>query len=420
MKHRYLILLLIGVGGALAIVMAAVVVLFMRDLDRVRQRSRDGMMHLAGFVAATLNRPDAPDAPWLGELANGAQASRIVVADSSGTVLESSHDLISAGDDLTPYLVDTALFDTVRISGTPRFTRVMTIDGVPFMSLYWPCRIDGQAAVVVVESDQQYFAASQRFGTDMVIMGLVVAALFCMLAGAAIAVNQRAQAAIERARANERLAFLGRTASELAHEIKNPMAIIKSSVDVLRKKLDPRGEQAAFGFISSEIMRLSRLIGDILGFSKEQPMRREPFGPAEALAAISAGLCEECADVNLAVTGMVDIALVGDGDAFRRILENLVRNAARAMDGRGAVNVDFSEHGKSLVMRVADTGPGVPAEVRDRIFEPFVSGSAAGTGLGLAIVKTLCDRNGWTIELAPSPQGACFICTFPEKTWQKS
>jgi signal transduction histidine kinase len=149
-------------------------------------------------------------------------------------------------------------------------------------------------------------------------------------------------------------------------------------------------------------------------------MRREPFGPAKALAAISAGLCEECADVNLAVTGMVDIALVGDGDAFRRILENLVRNAARAMDGRGAVNVDFSEHGKSLVMRVTDTGPGVPAEVREHIFEPFVSGSAAGTGLGLAIVKTLCDRNGWTIGLAPSPQGACFICTFPEGTWQKS
>jgi signal transduction histidine kinase len=215
------------------------------------------------------------------------------------------------------------------------------------------------------------------------------------------------------------MAFLGRTSAELAHELKNPLAIIKASVDVLRNKLDPGRKEAAFGYLSEETMRLSRLIGNILGFSREQPLAIRPFRPHAALEAARQALAGEFPGVAWSVSVPADLSLPGDMDAFRQMAENLGRNASQAMGGQGSFEVTWDGRGRGGAMRFTDSGPGLPKAVRAKLFEPFVSGSRTGTGLGLSIVKSLCERSGWTLALAADKavdgKPTCFEIGIPGK-----
>src|SRR5690606_3354907 len=205
--------------------------------------------------------------------------------------------------------------------------------------------------------------------------------------------------------------------AELAHELKNPLAIIKASVDVLRNQLDPKREHPAFGYLSDEVMRLSRLITNILGFSKDRPLQAKPFRPREALLEAREAQSREFPGVEWALEVPADAILPGDGEVFRQVAENLARNAANAMGGKGLFTVSLEARGRGCAFLFADTGPGIPKAVRSRLFEPFVSGSKTGTGLGLSIVKTLCERSGWTINLISDAAGGksptCFEVAVP-------
>ena len=219
-------------------------------------------------------------------------------------------------------------------------------------------------------------------------------------------------------RRNEHLAFLGRTSAELAHELKNPLAIMKASVDVLRNKLDPNREHAAFGYLSEEVMRLSRMIGNILGFSKDRPLEAKPFRALAALQEASGLQRQDFPGVEWLLELPEELTLLGDRDAFRQLAENLVRNASHAMGGQGTIHVTWAARERGGAMLFSDSGPGLPKSVRGRLFEPFVSGSKTGTGLGLSIVKSLCERAGWTIALASDAavdgKPTCFEVSVPK------
>jgi len=244
----------------------------------------------------------------------------------------------------------------------------------------------------------------------------VLASLFAALIAWLVILGRRAEKAQMLSRRNERLAFLGRTAAELAHELKNPLAIIKSSVDVARKKFDPDRTYKAFDFVSEEVMRLSRMIGDILGFSRERPMVCEPIDLAAELGRIADDTCLVHAALSMEVNVPVGTRITGDPQALRQIVENLIRNAAAASGGKGRVTIDSQVDGGTTRLLVADDGPGVPEEIRGTLFDPFVSGNKSGTGLGLSIVKTLCERQGWSVRLAKSRPGETVFEVCMKKT----
>lgn len=391
--------------------------LFSRNLGEARRKSQERMAGLALYIGEHL-KEDVLSYPfafqpslfpasyaeeqgrWLARLTRATGLERAVITDSAGLVYVSSHNLLTSGEEIRPYLVDTALFAAAARDDTPRFTPLAKIDDVHFQSLYWPFILRDKRHLVVLESDQNFMASVEQYRTYLLLASLFLTAVFAVLAAGLLILDRKVQAALAESRRNERLAFLGRTSAELAHEIRNPLGIIKSSIDVMRRKYDPERKQQAFDFVSDEVMRLSRLIGNILGLSRDMPLEEKPFAVREELEGVKASLAQDFPEVAWEIDVPAGLAISGDRDVFRQVADNLARNAAAAMGGRGRFVVTLREDGKRLLLGFADTGPGVPRDVKSRLFEPFVSGSKAGTGLGLSIVRSLCDRSGWSVRLA--------------------
>jgi signal transduction histidine kinase len=116
--------------------------------------------------------------------------------------------------------------------------------------------------------------------------------------------------------------------------------------------------------------------------------------------------------VTVAVRADAPRAIRGHYEPLRRAFANLLRNAAEAMGGRGAIDVAVAGGPDGVVVTVADHGPGVPAEIRDRVFEPYVTTKPEGTGLGLALVRQTVEAHGGAITLSETPGGgATFTVT---------
>lgn len=433
--RRPLLLTLAGTLLALVLLFAFSAWLLSRNLGEARGQSEARMEGLAAYIADhlredVLSYPFALQPPlfpaayaeeqgrWLARLTGATGLERAVITDSGGLVYASSHNLIASGDDIAPYLVDTALFAQAARDGAPRSTPLAKIDGVHFQSLYRPFTLRDKRHLIVLETDQNFMASVEAYRTYLALASAFLLAVFAVLAAGLLALDRKVQAALAESRRNERLAFLGRTSAELAHEIRNPLGIIKSSIDVLRRKYDPERAQQAFDFVSEEVMRLSRLIGNILGLSRDMPLEEKPFHPAETLEALRTAHAQDFPGVEFLSHLPEGLTLIGDRDVFRQVADNLARNASAAMGGRGTFRVS-AEAGPGGVLRLnfEDTGPGLPKDVRARLFEPFVSGSKAGTGLGLSIVRSLCERAGWTVRLsADAAAGAgktCFAVEIP-------
>lgn len=412
--------------------------LFSRNLGEARRQSQERMAALALYIGEHL-KDDILSYPfalqpslfpegyadqqgaWLARLTRATGLERALITDSSGVVYASSHNLIASGEDIAPYLVDTALFAAAARGDAPRFTPLAKIDDVHFQSLYYPFILRDKRHLIVLESDQNFIASVEQYRTYLLLASLFLLGVFAVLAAGLVALDRKVQAALAESRRNERLAFLGRTSAELAHEIRNPLGIIKSSIDVLRRKFDPERKHQAFDFVSGEVMRLSRLIGNILGLSRDMPLEERPFDPAEVLSALAASHAQDFPGVEFAAELPAGLVLVGDRDVFRQVADNLARNASAAMEGRGSFRVTAAprDRGGALRLLFADTGPGFPREVKARLFEPFVSGSKAGTGLGLSIVRSLCERAGWTVRLAADATDGtgptCFAVEIPSE-----
>jgi len=118
--------------------------------------------------------------------------------------------------------------------------------------------------------------------------------------------------------------------------------------------------------------------------------------------------------VSLAVFGGGPRALLGHYDPLRRAFANLYRNAAEAMKGQGAIDVTVTGDGAGLAVMIADHGPGIPAELRQRVFEPYFTTKDDGTGLGLALVRVTLEAHRGTVSVGETPGGgATFAIVFP-------
>jgi signal transduction histidine kinase len=204
-----------------------------------------------------------------------------------------------------------------------------------------------------------------------------------------------------------RLEMLGRMAAGLAHEIRNPLAGIRLYSSMLRRDL---GGDAAkvrtLDRILSAVSGLEKLVDDMLTFGRDLEPRKAPLPLAplveEALELAGMILDEKRIRVDRRLDGA---AADVDPDMMRRVFLNLVLNAAQAMEPGGTLTV--SSEGRSVT--VADTGPGIPPEVLDKLFTPFVTSKAKGTGLGLAIAQKIVEAHGGTIEARnDAGRGAAF------------
>jgi two-component system sensor histidine kinase HydH len=235
----------------------------------------------------------------------------------------------------------------------------------------------------------------------------------------AMAVKLKAARELEaELRRKEKLLALGEFAARMAHEIRNPLGIMKSSAGMLRKGLGEGTEEAEIaGYIISEVDRLNRIVTDLLHFAKP----REPLFASVDICRLCDAILDS-ATMNAGGTALkvvrdyppVPPMVRADPDLVRQVLLNLVLNAAQAMSGGGTLTVRVVVAPPMAEVIVMDTGPGIAPENAGRIFEPFFSTRPEGVGLGLSICySTVKAHSGELLYQGAPGGGARFHFTLP-------
>jgi two-component system sensor histidine kinase HydH len=270
-------------------------------------------------------------------------------------------------------------------------------------------RDGGRAWRIVIELEPVQASELRESATITLGVGLLAAA--SLLGVAIVLVRREARRnAEERKRERERrLASLGEMSAILAHEIKNPLASLKGNAQLLAAML-PSGEKprAKAERVVDEAVRLEKLTNDLLKFVRTGELQRSPTDPAALVREAASSIAGE---VELD-TGAAPAVWSLDPGRMREVVVNLVDNAVAAgAPVRATVRADKGR----LVIEVADHGPGVPEEERERIFEPFHTSKTQGTGLGLAVVRRVIEQHGGTIAVLAHPGGgALFRAEIPE------
>jgi signal transduction histidine kinase len=236
--------------------------------------------------------------------------------------------------------------------------------------------------------------------------------------------NERLERVQDQARRSERLAALGQLSAGLAHEIRNPLGVIKGSAEMLNQKLqasDPLSCELA-GYISSEVNRLSALVTRFLDFARPLQTELRAQDVTALLDRVVDSVVEQWRGgpvrVDREYQSNLPLVPIDEGLCEQALL-NLVQNAFEAMGNEGGtlrVEVSSTQANgrRGVEIRLKDTGPGIPVELREQIFNPFVTTKKTGVGLGLSIVSKIIDEHQGTIRVESAPgQGACFVIFFP-------
>jgi two-component system sensor histidine kinase HydH len=219
-------------------------------------------------------------------------------------------------------------------------------------------------------------------------------------------------------RTAERLATIGQFAAGIGHELRNPLGVIESSAYLVSRRLEQLQISDAnlskhVEKIASEVQRSNRTISDLLELARRQPLKRRTI---EASEFISQAVAAAHLPVGVAVevSAPQGTTLDIDPDQLARVVSNLLINASQAMGGAGHIWIEARHQGDRSTVVVRDDGPGIPAELRPRIFEALFTTKAKGNGLGLALCRRIAEAHSGTVTLEPSERGATFRISIPD------
>lgn len=212
-------------------------------------------------------------------------------------------------------------------------------------------------------------------------------------------------------RRSERLGVMGQMAAGVAHEIRNPLSSMKMTVQMLR---EGAGEREAFDLLLREIERLELTAAELSGAS--QPLKKEPARVEAVVDEVLALMARRLEHLGVKVEKRYTAAPAAAIDVlrFKRCVMNLILNGAQAMPAGGPLAVAVEPRDGRVRFAVTDAGPGVPAELGSRIFEPFVTTKQDGVGLGLALTKRIVEDHGGAIGYEGAPgKGTTFWIEMP-------
>ncbi|WP_224242884.1 hybrid histidine protein kinase/response regulator SinK [Hyalangium gracile] len=208
-------------------------------------------------------------------------------------------------------------------------------------------------------------------------------------------------------------------AAEVLHELRQPLLGVKAYAQLLAEETGPVGP---LKLLLAQVERMEQIISDFVRLSSDRaaPQQRMPLATAVWAAAKLFALNSDSSRISLEVLAPENIIVQGNARLLEQLTLNLLNNARDAMTGRGRIKLMLTQEGSAPVMYVADWGPGIPREMRDKIFEPYVSTSKRGTGLGLAVCRRIAQEHRAEISLAPTdslpdqpPPSTVFRVAFP-------
>jgi signal transduction histidine kinase len=224
--------------------------------------------------------------------------------------------------------------------------------------------------------------------------------------------NKRLQ---KRLRRSEDLAFVGRLAAQVAHELNNPLDGALRFVNLTLKQIEPDNTLAQYqNEVRSGLLRMANIVQSLLEYSRNSAAMDAP----DDIHSMLQGAIEQCGvskDVEVRYELAAEAVIVAAGE-LSQVFINLIKNACDAMDNKGVLVIRTRLDSENIQIEIEDSGPGIPTELLDRIFFPFFTTKSAGkgTGLGLAVSSDIVQRCGGTINVRSEvSRGTTFTIQFP-------
>jgi len=219
----------------------------------------------------------------------------------------------------------------------------------------------------------------------------------------------------------EQLMVMGQMSSGLAHEIRNPLSIISTSVEtMMREDIDETDKKKMLRYIQEEADRINVLATKMLSIDFQKKPEYEKIDIVAFFHRLKDFLrfkLKEC-NISFEILNEQPYFFISDSTILFQALLNLVLNSIEAIGEDGTIKLDYKYDESGISIFVCDNGPGIPPRARDKIFDPLFTTKKKGTGLGLTVTKKLLENLFGSIVLLPSKKGASFKCTIPQSSTQ--
>ncbi len=282
------------------------------------------------------------------------------------------------------------------------------------MSGYFPVRDpSGEVrSVLVLEGGSSFVEPQAELRRAAVVGGalsVLVAAMLAVAAWRYARFERERREALARAARGE---TVGKMAAIAAHEIRNPLSVMRATIDLMRERPVDERTRESLGDLLGEVHRLQRLTEDLLDLSADRPLHLSWVSLASVMEEAAKAAEARWKEIRVR-REWAELPLVeADARRLHQVFTNLLANAAQAQK-RGEIALFARAVDGQVVATIADEGPGVPEEIRANLFDLFVTTKAGGTGLGLALSRRLVERHGGTLRLLPSERGATFEVRLP-------
>ena len=299
---------------------------------------------------------------------------------------------------------------TRALSGESSTGQLQTLGDHKFLTAVTPL-IDTDNVIVgllVVEARADFFDMLDQFNQGLLIFSFLNSVLILSVAFLLFRSIKRVFLLQNLIKNQEHLVKLGEMAASVAHELRNPLGIMKGANSIIQKKYGSKKDEV-FTYIPNELNRLNKLIEDFLTFARTKTVNVQNVNLEILLTKIKVGFSEiPKLDISLDIPNdFPDI--MSDIDALEQILLNIFKNSIQAMPNGGKIIAKCELAGRGIQIHITDIGPGIPIEIMDRIFDPFFSTKEEGSGLGLAISRRLIEQINGDIYIRSSGAGGTTV-----------
>ena len=420
-QSRARVLVAAGVALVGAVVFVTAGLVNYGRLERLLDvRLGETLVTLARMAAVSVDMPVENDAigyaltlDYLSRVRHEGGAAAVVLLDASGEVLIADppfmHERTYLSLDNDPL--------AKALTGEAAYGERYRVGSVDFKSAYAPVLgpLGDVVGVVGVEAPANFFGAL----SDVRVTQIIAMATGLLLVIGMTAVMwhywRRSELSERALSDSQKLAMIGQMTATMAHEVRNPLSIIRATAERIRKRHGDGSE--LFDFIPEEVDRLDRLTKWYLDFARPVHGQMTKTNLATVVADSLARIRKELQSSGVSVESPAETANVfirADGDRLLQALLNLFMNAVQAMPEGGTLRIDITTEKKTVVLTVSDTGRGIPQKDIARVFEPFHTTRADGSGLGLAVVRQVVEEHDGRIAVeSEERRGTDFRLTFP-------
>jgi signal transduction histidine kinase len=306
-------------------------------------------------------------------------------------------------------------------AGIPAVTQIYRSDSLYLLTAYAPVTdlTDSVIAVIGAEAGYEFFSTIDDFRRNIIAANAVSAGLVVLFVFAFLVINRKlleTQQALLRASA---ISSMGEMAATIAHEIRNPLGIIKNSAERIKKKYAADSQDPIFDFISDEVARLNSVVSGYLDFVHPVSERRERVDLRETIETLVSQTRADFRDARISVRMKCEpddglFSTQADRFAIRQALLNLMLNARDAQPDGGGIEIILTKGDGNIRIEIADEGHGIKKKDIERVLEPFVTTREKGSGLGLYVAKNVAEAHAGRLTLRSKPgKGTIATLTLP-------